>query len=106
MQRMVALKVMHEHLASQPAFQERFQQEARTSAMLFHPGIVRSYYFDQEGRLHFIVMEYVGGPNLRQKLDQLPGAKPPCRWARQPVLYALWLRRLTMHMPKVCCIVT
>lgn len=76
LQRMVALKVMHEHLANQPAFQERFQQEARTSAMLVHPGIVRSYDFDQEGRLHFIVMEYVAGPNLRQKLDQLPGAKP------------------------------
>jgi serine/threonine protein kinase len=45
---------------------ERFKREARASADLDHPNIVHTYDIDQDGDLHFIVMEYVDGPNLQE----------------------------------------
>jgi hypothetical protein len=42
----------------------RFYREARAAAALTHPSIVRTHDIDQDGNLHFIVMEYVDGSNL------------------------------------------
>jgi serine/threonine protein kinase len=71
LQRDVAIKVMHQQFASQPNFQERFLQEARTAAKMDHPGIVQVFDFGQQGNLLFIVMEFVPGENLRQLLKFL-----------------------------------
>lgn len=71
LQRQVALKVMHTHLASQPTFQGRFLQEARTAARLDHPNIVRVLSFDKlEGEL-LLVMELATGGNLRSYVKRL-----------------------------------
>jgi serine/threonine protein kinase len=51
-------------LAEQPAALGRFYREARAAGGLEHPNIVRTHDIDQDGNLHFIVMDYVDGPNL------------------------------------------
>jgi serine/threonine protein kinase len=69
--RPVAVKVMHGDLAANPAFQQRFQQEARAAARLDHPSIVRVYYFGRQQALIYIVMELVEGLSLGAYLRQL-----------------------------------
>ncbi|MGC9466965.1 MAG: protein kinase domain-containing protein [Anaerolineae bacterium] len=71
LQRDVAVKIMHPHLANQLDFRERFLQEARTAARLDHPSIVQVYDFGHERSFLYIVMEFIQGANLRQMLDDL-----------------------------------
>jgi serine/threonine protein kinase len=66
--RLVALKVMSEALASRPTFVERFEREARVMAKLNHPNIVTLYDFGQTGGFCFLLMEYVDGVNLAQAM--------------------------------------
>ena len=68
--RPVAIKVMHEHLLSQPDFRARFLQEARAVATLDHSNIVRVYDFGEEGKHFYLVMELVTGGTIRTLLDQ------------------------------------
>ena len=68
--RPVALKIMHPHLAESADFVARFRREARSAARIIHPGVVS--VFDQ-GVIHgqgFLVMEFIDGPNLRTLLNQ------------------------------------
>ena len=65
MRRRVAVKVLPSNKADDPSSLERFHREARASAALDHPNIVRAYDVDQAGGLHFLVMEHVDGPNLQ-----------------------------------------
>ncbi|MDP8970398.1 MAG: Stk1 family PASTA domain-containing Ser/Thr kinase [Actinomycetota bacterium] len=66
--RVVAIKVLHAHLADDPGLLERFRTEARHVASLLHPHIVN--VFDQgAAELPYIVMEYVDGPSLREVLN-------------------------------------
>src|SRR5690348_5667242 len=62
--RRVAIKVLPPAKAEQPAALGRFYREARASAALKHPNIVRTHDIDQDGEYHFIVMDYVAGSNL------------------------------------------
>jgi serine/threonine protein kinase len=64
MKRRVAVKVLPPAKAEQPAALGRFYREARAAGSLEHPNIVRTHDIDQDGNLHFIVMEYVDGSNL------------------------------------------
>ena len=64
MKRRVAIKVLPPAKADQPAALGRFYREARAAGQLEHPHIVRTHDIDQDGNLHFIVMEYVDGTNL------------------------------------------
>ncbi len=71
LQRDVAIKVMHAHIAKQPNFQERFLQEARTAAHLDHPSIVQVYSFGQYRSMPYIVMKFIPGDNLEKMLHDL-----------------------------------
>lgn len=62
--RQVAIKVLPPAKAEQPAALGRFYREARAAGSLQHPNIVRTQDIDQDGNLHYIVMEYVDGTNL------------------------------------------
>ena len=62
--RRVAIKVLPPAKAEHPAALGRFYREARAAAALQHPNVVRIHDIDQDGELHFIVMEYVAGTNL------------------------------------------
>ena len=66
--RNVALKVLHEQIAGEPGFAERFEREAHTMASLSHPGLVGVHDFGQAGPFFHFVMEFVDGVNLRQML--------------------------------------
>jgi serine/threonine-protein kinase len=63
LEREVAVKLLAEHLAEDPAFVTRFKREALAAARLVHPNIVQVFDFgldDPSGR-HYIVMEYIRG---------------------------------------------
>jgi serine/threonine protein kinase/WD40 repeat protein len=66
MRRRVALKVLPPSQAEDPATLERFRREGRAVAALDHPNIVRAYDIDRDGKLHFLVMEYVDGTSLEE----------------------------------------
>ncbi len=68
--RQVALKVLLSQFASDPDFLGRFQHEAEAVATLNHPNIVRVYDVGQDGDLHYIVMEYVEGGNLKVLINR------------------------------------
>ena len=65
MQRRVAVKVLPVALAEDPWFLEYFYREAQAIAALDHPNIVHAHDIDQDGNLHFLVMEYVDGSSLQ-----------------------------------------
>jgi len=66
LERLVALKILHPHHASDAEFVERFRREARSVAQLSHPNIVTVIdRGDDDGR-QFIVFEYVEGENLKE----------------------------------------
>jgi len=66
--RPVALKVMHPHLADSDAFVERFRREARAAARIVHPGVVSVFDQGVVTGQGFLVMELIDGTNLRQLL--------------------------------------
>lgn len=69
--REVAVKVMHPHLADGvdgAAFVSRFRREARAAARLTHPGVVQVYDQGVDGDTSYLAMEYVPGTNLRREL--------------------------------------
>ncbi len=68
--RFVAVKVLPDYHARDPIFKERFLREARAVARLDHPNIVQIYLFGEEDGRTFIVMQYVDGGTLKDKLKQ------------------------------------
>jgi predicted Ser/Thr protein kinase len=64
--RFIALKVLPPAVAGDPGFAERFTREARALAKLNHPNIVAVYDFGKAGSLHYLLMEFVDGTNLRE----------------------------------------
>jgi capsular polysaccharide biosynthesis protein len=64
--RFIALKVLPAAAAGDPGFAERFNREARALARLNHPNIVAVHDFGRAGTLHYLVMEFVDGANLRE----------------------------------------
>lgn len=69
--RYVAIKVLHSHLAEAPDFLSRFEREAKAVAALRHPHIVQAYDFDIKGDIYYLVMEFIDGPNLQDRLNDL-----------------------------------
>ena len=63
LERQVAVKLLAEHLAEDPAFVSRFQREAQAAARLVHPNIVQVFDSGRDERTgqYFIVMEYIEG---------------------------------------------
>ncbi|WP_428831950.1 Stk1 family PASTA domain-containing Ser/Thr kinase [Gulosibacter sediminis] len=66
--RRVAIKIMHAHLAADESFRDRFIREARSAARLAHPNLVNVYDQGDDEGLAYIVMEYVPGITLRDLL--------------------------------------
>lgn len=64
MQRRVAIKVLPEHRVSDAEYLARFHFEGQAVAALDHPNIVRAYDLGNEGKIHYLVMEYVEGSDL------------------------------------------
>ena len=66
LERTVALKILHEQFAHDPAYVERFRREARAIAKLSHPNIVTVIDRGEFDGRQFIVFEYVAGETLKQ----------------------------------------
>ncbi len=66
--RIVAIKVLPTHLADRPELRERFEREAKTIASLIHPHICVLYDIGQQDGIDFLVMEYLEGETLAQRL--------------------------------------
>ncbi|QDT72701.1 serine/threonine-protein kinase [Lacipirellula limnantheis] len=64
MKRKVAIKVLPSNRVEDSTYLERFRTEARAAAKLDDPNIVRVYDIDNDGKTHYIVMEYVDGRDL------------------------------------------
>ena len=67
--RYVAVKLLHRHLANEPDFISRFEREATIMARLRHPNIVQVHDFDVENELYYLVMDLVEGPTLKSELE-------------------------------------
>ena len=68
LERRVALKVMHGHLADDSQYKARFIQEARSAARLAHANVVNVYDQGQDAETAYLVMEYLPGITLRDLL--------------------------------------
>jgi serine/threonine protein kinase len=65
----VAVKVMPPHTAANPVLLKRFEQEFRAASRLDHPNIVRALDFGDAGNMPYLVMEFVEGISLGQKIE-------------------------------------
>jgi eukaryotic-like serine/threonine-protein kinase len=70
--RTIAIKVLPPHLADSPELRERFEREARTIASLNHPHICTLYDIGHQDGTDFLVMEYLEGETLAQRLVKGP----------------------------------
>src|SRR5215469_17708151 len=68
--RYVAVKVLPAYHARDPVFLKRFTQEARSVAKLQHANIVPIHEFGEQDNITYIVMEYVEGGTLKDRLKQ------------------------------------
>jgi len=70
--RIVAIKVLPEHLSSKPQSRERFEREARAISSLSHPHICPLFDVGHQDGIDYLVMEYLEGETLAQKLKKGP----------------------------------
>lgn len=86
----VALKVLHPHLANDQNFLDRLQREARAAASLSHPHVVGVLDQGQDGHIAYIVMEYIKGHTLRDVLNEKTALPPRLAFALiDPVIEGL-----------------
>src|SRR5580704_19144518 len=68
----VAIKVLAQHLSSNPELKERFEREARAISSLNHPRICILHDVGHQDGIDFLVMEYLEGETLAQRLKKGP----------------------------------
>ncbi len=71
LKRVVAIKLVHPHLSSDPEFVKRFEEEASVVASLRHPNIIQVFDFNSDQGVNYMVMEYVPGETLQERLKRL-----------------------------------
>ncbi|MEO1497006.1 MAG: protein kinase [Planctomycetota bacterium] len=81
MERVVALKILPSGSIDSSAKAERFRREIRTVAKLSHPNVVAAYDAHEANGVHFLVMEYVAGQNLLERVRD-GGTLPAAHAAR------------------------
>jgi serine/threonine protein kinase len=98
-ERDVAIKVLPREFLHDPQFRARFEREAKMIALLEHPAIVPVYDFGEENGQPFIVMRYMSGGSLSERLQKgsfsHSTATPSCLILALPA----WRRRVEAHSP-------
>ena len=69
MNRLVAIKVLHQRFAANPEFLKRLTREAHLAAKLSHNNIVQAIDVGSAGNFHYFVMEYVEGITIKEELE-------------------------------------
>jgi len=69
LERTVAIKVVPADLAADPEFRQRFDREARAISQLNHPNICTLHDVGEDGGVRFLVLEYLEGETLAQRLS-------------------------------------
>ncbi len=69
LRRIVAIKVLAPHFAANSNARKRFLREAQAAAAVTHPHVVTIHAVDENNKTPYLVMEYVDGQSLRQKID-------------------------------------
>src|SRR5712691_3868289 len=72
LERTVAIKVLPAHLSSSPELRQRFEREAKTISQISHPHICALYDVNREGETEYLVMEYLEGETLADRLGKGP----------------------------------
>ncbi len=72
LERTVAVKVLPQHLSSSPEVRQRFEREAKTISQLSHPHICALYDVGNQDVVEYIVMEYLEGETLAERLVKGP----------------------------------
>jgi serine/threonine-protein kinase len=70
LQRVVAIKVLAGHLASNGSARKRFVREARAAAAVTHANVIAIYAVEDAGPLPYLVMQCIDGRTLQEKLDR------------------------------------
>lgn len=71
LKRVVAVKLIHSHLSTDPSFVQRFESEASAVASLRHPNIVQVYDFNTDNGVYYMVLEFIPGETLQERLKRL-----------------------------------
>ncbi len=71
LKRVVAIKLIHPHLAGDHSFVQRFKEEATVVASLRHPNIVQVYDFNADQDVSYMVLEFIPGETLQDHLKRL-----------------------------------
>ena len=71
LKRLVAIKLIHAHLSTDPNFIHRFKKEAAAVAAFRHPNIVQVYDFSVDGDVYYMVLEFIPGQTLQERLKEL-----------------------------------
>lgn len=71
LKRVVAVKMIHSHLSSDPDFVKRFEEEAAAVAQLRHPNIIQVYDFNNDDDNYYMVLEFVPGETVQDHLKRL-----------------------------------
>ena len=71
LRRVVAVKLIHGHLSSDPQFVRRFEEEAAAVAQLRHPNIIQVFDFNHDDETYYIVFEFIPGESLQDRLKRL-----------------------------------
>jgi serine/threonine protein kinase len=88
LKRVVAIKLIHPHLSTDPDFIYRFKKEASAVAAFRHPNIVQVYDFNVDGEVYYMVLEFIPGESLQERLKELKKSnlKMPIEQAIQIVI--------------------
>jgi len=70
MDRIVAIKILHEKFASRPEFVARFISEARAAGKLNHPNVIQVHDVGQYNNIYFFTMEYLDGVSVLEMLKE------------------------------------
>jgi serine/threonine protein kinase len=71
LKRVVAVKLIHPHLSSDPSFVIRFESEASAVASLRHQNIVQVFDFNNDGGVYYMVLEFIPGETLHDRMQRL-----------------------------------
>jgi serine/threonine-protein kinase len=75
LKRVVAIKLIHSHLSTDPSFVMRFESEAAAVASLRHSNIVQVFDFNNDNGIYYMVLEFIPGETLQDRMKRLAESK-------------------------------